>query len=119
VDYRGSSLSAGWTEGVEGGDRLPWVENAGDGQDNFAPLTSLEWQVHIYGEASKEMRELCATRRLPLHVFPWRGEMRRTGLWRNAAYLVRPDGYVGLADAVASTVAIASYLDAHGILPAG
>ena len=41
--------------------------------------------------------------------------MRRTGLWRNAAYLVRPDGYVGLADAVASTAAITTYLDARGI----
>jgi 2-polyprenyl-6-methoxyphenol hydroxylase-like FAD-dependent oxidoreductase len=115
IDYEGSSLSVGWTETVEGGDRLPWVQHAGGDSDNFAPLASLDWQVHVYGEASKELRALCEARKLPLHVFPWRGEMRRTGLWRNAAYVVRPDGYVGLADAVASTAAVTSYLDAHGI----
>jgi hypothetical protein len=105
----------GWTERVEGGDRLPWVHHADDTGDNFAPLRSLDWQMHVYGDAAKEMRALCETRRLPLHVFPWRGEMRRTGLWRNAAYLVRPDGYVGLADSVASTAAVTAYLDARGI----
>jgi 2-polyprenyl-6-methoxyphenol hydroxylase-like FAD-dependent oxidoreductase len=115
VNYEGSSLSVGWTETVEGGDRLPWVQHANDGGDNFAPLKSLDWQVHVYGEATKEMRATCETRKLPLHVFPWRAEMRRTGLWRNAAYLVRPDGYVGLADAVGNPAAVTSYLDARGI----
>jgi hypothetical protein len=115
IDYEGSSLSVGWTERVEGGDRLPWVQNASGAGDNFVPLRSLDWQMHVYGDASKELRALCEARSLPLHVFPWRGEMRRTGLWRNAAYLVRPDGYVGLADSVASTAAVTSYLDARGI----
>ena len=118
IHYEGSSLSVGWTKTVEGGDRLPWVEHADGEKDNFAPLASLDWQVHIYGEATKEMRATCEARKLPLHVFPWRAAMRRTGVWRNAAYLVRPDGYVGLADSVASTRAIVSYLDARGILPA-
>jgi hypothetical protein len=118
IDYRGSSLSAGWTETVEGGDRLPWVQHADGERDNFTPLRSLDWQLHIYGEATREMRAMCEARKLPLHVFPWRAEMRRSGLWRNAAYLVRPDGYVGLADSVASTAAVTSYLDARGILPA-
>jgi hypothetical protein len=36
--------------------------------------------------------------------------MRSAGLRRDAVYLVRPDGYVGLADAGASTAAIAQYL---------
>jgi 2-polyprenyl-6-methoxyphenol hydroxylase-like FAD-dependent oxidoreductase len=115
VNYEGSSLSVGWTETVEGGDRLPWVQHADGDKDNFVPLKSLDWQVHVYGEASKEMRATCETRTLPLHVFPWRAEMRRTGLWRNAAYLVRPDGYVGLADAVGNPAAVSSYLDARGI----
>jgi hypothetical protein len=119
IDYEGSSLSVGWTERVEGGDRLPWVQHADGAGDNFVPLRSLDWQMHVYGEASKEMRALCESRKLPLHVFPWSAEMRRAGLWRNAAYLVRPDGYVGLADAVASTAAVTSYLDARGIRARG
>jgi 2-polyprenyl-6-methoxyphenol hydroxylase-like FAD-dependent oxidoreductase len=115
VDYEGSPLSTGWTESVEGGDRLAWVEHADGDTDNFAPLQSRDWQVHVYGEATPEMRALCAERGLPLHIFGWRPAMRRAGLWRNAAYLVRPDGYVGLADAAGSAKAVAAYLDAHGI----
>jgi 2-polyprenyl-6-methoxyphenol hydroxylase-like FAD-dependent oxidoreductase len=115
IDYEGSSLSDGWTETVQGGDRLSWVEHAKGDEDNFVPLASLDWQVHVYGEASKAMQATCATRMLPLHVFPWRAEMQRTGLWRNAAYLVRPDGYVGLADAVGNPAAVASYMDTRGI----
>ena len=41
---------------------------------------------------------------------------RRAGLRRNAVYLVRPDGYVGLADAEGGATAIASYLDARKII---
>jgi hypothetical protein len=115
IDYEGSSLSEGWTKTVQGGDRLPWVEHAKGGEDNFVPLASLDWQVHVYGEASKEMQAMCAERSLPLYVFPWRTEMRRTGLWRNAAYLVRPDGYVGMADAVGNPAAVTAYLDTRGI----
>jgi hypothetical protein len=98
---------------VHGGDRLPWVNAALNGSDNFTPLTSLAWQVHVYGEAKSEIRRLCDERGLPLHVFPWRPETRRTGLRRNAVYLVRPDGYVALADREGSAGAVASYLDSR------
>src|SRR6266851_4493913 len=76
-----------------GGDRLPWVkaELNGLAEDNFTPLTSLDWQVHVYGEAATEIHALCQGRKLPLHVFPWRPEIDRTGLQRHASYLVRPD----------------------------
>jgi hypothetical protein len=87
-------------------------------RDNFAPLTSLDWQIHVYGEAMPQMRTLCNERRLPPHVFPWRPEMERAGLRRNAAYLVRPDGYVALADAAGSAATVASYLDARQLTPA-
>jgi len=46
------------------------------------------------------------------------GEGRsRTGLLRNAVYLVRPDGYVALADPAGSAIAITSYLDARELAP--
>ena len=83
--------------------------------DNFAPLTSLDWQVHVYGDATPEIQAVCEARKLPLHVFPWRAEMAQAGLRRNAVYLVRPDGYVALADAEGSAAAIASYLDARNL----
>src|SRR5208282_378551 len=92
VNYRGSSLSEGRAGKVHGGDRLPWVKTDSNGfaEDNFAPLTSLAWQVHVYGDAAPEIQALCDARKLPLHSFPWRPEMHRAGLRRNAAYLVRP-----------------------------
>jgi 2-polyprenyl-6-methoxyphenol hydroxylase-like FAD-dependent oxidoreductase len=115
VNYRGSALSRGAAGPVQGGDRLPWVKtNTGDvPADNFTALTSVDWQVHVYGEAAPELRVVCEQRRLPLHVFAWRPAMRRNGLRRNAMYLVRPDGYIALADPTSgSSTALASYLDA-------
>jgi hypothetical protein len=42
--------------------------------------------------------ETCAALRLALHLFDWQPGMRLAGLRRAALYLVRPDGYVALAD---------------------
>ena len=41
----------------------------------------------------------------------------RAGLRRGAVYLVRPDGYVGLADPDASPVTQEQYLDTRGVQP--
>src|SRR5438309_2328466 len=109
VRYRESPLSVGRAGTVHGGDRLPWVG------DNFGPLSSLAWQTHVYGEPSGGVRKACASRGLALHVFPWHRPMRRAGLARDALYLVRPDGYVALADRDASADALERYLDRHGI----
>ena len=115
INYRGSVLSEGDAGAVHGGDRLPWVRLDGDDLDNFAPLTSLDWQVHVYGAAAPEIRAACGERDLPLHEFRWQPAMKRAGFRRNALYLVRPDGYVALAAANPSPVVLASYLDAHGL----
>jgi hypothetical protein len=80
-------------------------------------LTSLDWQVHVYGDVAPDIQAMCEGRQLPLHAFPWRPEMGRTGLLRNAVHLVRPDGYVALADPEARATAIPSYLDARELAP--
>jgi 2-polyprenyl-6-methoxyphenol hydroxylase-like FAD-dependent oxidoreductase len=115
VNYRGSALSEGRAGTIHGGDRLPWVraDVNGAGEDNFTPLTSLDWQVHVYGDAAPGIQAECDVHKLPLHVFPWRPEMGRAGPRRNAVYLVRPDGYVALADPEGSATAITSYLAAR------
>jgi hypothetical protein len=41
--------------------------------------------------------------------------MGRAGLQRNALYLLRPDGYVAIADSSARAAAILSYLDARAL----
>jgi 2-polyprenyl-6-methoxyphenol hydroxylase-like FAD-dependent oxidoreductase len=117
VQYHNSPLSAGAAGAVRGGDRLPWVKT-GPGADNFIPLSSLAWQVHIYGEPRPGLAEACAELRLPLHTFAWRPAMRRAGLRRAALYLVRPDGYVGLANQLADTVRLRAYVARWGT-PAG
>ena len=74
---------------IHGGDRLPWVKSDST-VDNFAPLNFDGWQVHIYGDAAPEIRTACEQHHLPLHVFPWVPAASRTGLRRNAVYLIRP-----------------------------
>ena len=79
------------------------------------PLTSLSWQVHVYGNVGLEIRAICEQRRLPLHIFGWQRDMGRSGLRRDAVYLVRPDGYVAMVDREGRAKALTSYFDAHQI----
>jgi 2-polyprenyl-6-methoxyphenol hydroxylase-like FAD-dependent oxidoreductase len=114
INYRDSSLSEGRAGNVRGGDRLPWVttgRTSDRGSDNFSPLTSLDWQVHVYGGAAAPIAEVCARRGMALQTFPWQSAASRAGLARGAVYLVRPDGYVGLADPEASPARVERYLD--------
>lgn len=114
VNYRGSPLSEGRAGPVHGGDRLPWVKL--NEKSNFAPLTALDWQVHVYGEAADELKRICSDRALPLHIFQWQTGMDRAGLRRNAVYLIRPDGYIGLVESRSTVGRVASYLDARRII---
>ena len=122
IDYRASPLSSGpgarrrpedripW---VRAGDRLPWVHTSDS--DNFAPLSSLDWQAHVYGDAAQDPSAACTERGIPLHRFPWSRDARGVGLLRGALYLVRPDGYVGLFDAGCDPATLRRYCDAWKI----
>ncbi len=108
ISYPDSALSKGSAGRVEGGARLPWV--AGSDEDNFTPLRSLDWQVHVYGRAAEAVEATCTRSGVALHVFDWTGATARAGLARDAVYVLRPDGYVGLALAVADDAALTDYL---------
>jgi len=110
VNYRGSPLSRGAAGTLQGGDRLPWVKIGQGEQHNFAALASMDWQIHVYGDPAAGLQALADGRNIPLHAFPWGAVMRQAGLKRNAAYLIRPDGYIGLADSGGSAAAIGAYL---------
>jgi 2-polyprenyl-6-methoxyphenol hydroxylase-like FAD-dependent oxidoreductase len=110
VNYRDGPLSRGKAGKLHGGDRLPWVKIGRGEEHNFAALASMDWQIHVYGDPEQELRTLADGRKIPLHVFPWGSGMRKAGLRRNAAYLIRPDGYIGLADPAGSAAAIDAYL---------
>jgi hypothetical protein len=108
LQYRHGPLSAGVAGRVHGGDRLPWAR--WEGEDNYQALVASDgWQVQVYGEAKLELSAWCADRDLPLTVFAWQGEHEAAGLARDAAYLLRPDTYVALADPSGSPAALARY----------
>jgi 2-polyprenyl-6-methoxyphenol hydroxylase-like FAD-dependent oxidoreductase len=108
LNYRDGPLSAGKAGHVHGGDRLPWAP--APGEDNFASLADMVWQVHVYGEASEDLVRWCGEAGLPLHVFAWRPEHEAAALARNALYLLRPDSYVALVDPAASPDSLEQYL---------
>jgi 2-polyprenyl-6-methoxyphenol hydroxylase-like FAD-dependent oxidoreductase len=109
IRYPGSELSEGTAGGVEGGDRLPWTGFGGD--DNFAPLQSLDWQAHVYGDLDADLRTVCQQMNLPLHWFAWNEGASHAGMKRDALYLIRPDGYVALASADQDVNRLKSYRD--------
>jgi 2-polyprenyl-6-methoxyphenol hydroxylase-like FAD-dependent oxidoreductase len=120
VNYEDSPLSEGTAGDVKGGDRLPWIQIDGERgahRDNFAPLAACDWQLHVYGEPAPEVAQLCNERQLSLHAFDWHHEMRHAGVARNAIYLVRPDGYVALADREARAATLRAYLDTRRLRP--
>jgi len=113
INYRGGPLSRGTAGGIQGGDRLPWAP--ADGSDNFASLAYMDWQVHVYGEASDALTAWCAQRNLPLNVFTWQRQYESVGLARNALYLLRPDTYVALAEPSGSPDALDRYFKDIGM----
>jgi 2-polyprenyl-6-methoxyphenol hydroxylase-like FAD-dependent oxidoreductase len=115
VNYRESPLSRGQAGKLHGGDRLPWVKTGPGEEHNFAALASMDWQIHVYGDAAPGLRALADGRKIPLCIFPWNAGMRRMGLKHNAAYLIRPDGYVGVADASGNAAVLDAYLSENNL----
>jgi 2-polyprenyl-6-methoxyphenol hydroxylase-like FAD-dependent oxidoreductase len=115
INYRQSPLSEGSAGHVQGGDRLPWVEISDGG--NFAPLGSLDWQIHVYGQAGQALRQAASDSKLALHEFAWSEPAEHAGLKRNALYLMRPDGHVALADPKQDTQKLRSFLSKFKIVP--
>ncbi len=114
IRYPQSPLSHGAAGVVEGGQRLPWVKfqnPIGSETDNFNPLSSMDWQIHCYGDANSALQGACRDRGIALHVFPWEPAMKKAGLKRNAAYVIRPDGHVGIVDPEGGNEKISAYLD--------
>lgn len=108
IAYPESPLSHGVAGHLKGGDRLPYVELPG-GHDNHEPLSAMEWQVHCYGAASAELSGWCRANGVPLNRFGWTDACAHAGLKENAAYLVRPDGYVAVASPLADPADFAQF----------
>lgn len=113
LSYDDSPLSSGKAGKVQGGDRLPWVPV--NGMDNYAPLSVIGWQVHVYGVVQDALATWCKDQGIPLHVFEWHAEHKRAGLAQNAAYLLRPDTYVAVADPNGNAATLEAYLSERNI----
>jgi 2-polyprenyl-6-methoxyphenol hydroxylase-like FAD-dependent oxidoreductase len=115
IQYRASALSAGKAGGVAAGDRVPWVAPQAGTADNYAPLRALDWQAHVYGNVSPALSAAVAHAGFALHAFAWRDAIGAAGLARDAAYLIRPDGYVGWAGSDAA--ALTRYVESWSLKP--
>jgi hypothetical protein len=122
LHYRHAPLNAGHAGQVRGGDRLPWVRFE-DG-DNYAPparqgkdglRAAPGWQVHVYGSARTDLVTWCALHGVALRRYDWQESCAQAGLARDAAYLLRPDSYVGLAAGTPAVELLDDYLRANGI----
>jgi hypothetical protein len=113
ITYRGDPISEGAAGAVRGGDRLPWAEGPRGG--NYARLTSLDWQIHVYGKADPALAAVATAHTIPVHELAFTTSVRRARLREDAMYLVRPDGHVGLAQAKQDPARLESYLTRHGI----
>jgi 2-polyprenyl-6-methoxyphenol hydroxylase-like FAD-dependent oxidoreductase len=110
INYRGLWPNQGRAGEAHGGDRLPWVAGE-DGLGNFAPLKGVGWQVHVFGAANPELAGFCKEKTLFLYERPWSQECSAAGLQKDALYLIRPDGHIGLATPGQDIAALRRYWD--------
>jgi len=115
ISYRGGALSAGTAGRVSGGDRMAWVETASG--DNFEGLDPRTWHVEVHGEVRQALKDWCAMNGVALHPHRWTTAAEKAGVQKNAAYLLRPDGYVALAVPGGSDRPIARYFAARKMRP--
>lgn len=95
LNYQQSELSTGEYGGIKGGDRLPWVNTPTI--NNFEPLKSYDWQIHVYGTITQEVKQLAFETGIPMYDVSWNKSMNAQGIKENSVFLVRPDGYVSVA----------------------
>ena len=116
VNYRHSPLSEGKAGSVWAGDRLPWVKFSAE-DDNFASLKSVAWQVHIYGEPrdglSGNLRLLNRRFASCLRVATRNAKLRSRS---RSLYLVRPDGYVALAEPGGDPAQLRRYFESRALI---
>ena len=115
INYHNSPLSEGKARKIKGGDRLPWVKD--DLIDNFKSLELMDWQIHIYGQVREEFKSAITISGLHLSEYGWNDKAHKAGLEQNAAYLIRPDGYVAFASSFQDSDEIKNFLYTYKIKP--
>lgn len=109
ISYADSPLSSGGKQ-IHAGERLPYTGT------NFATLRRLDWQLHIYGKASGELKDFSEQQHLHLHEFKYDTAAKQAGLVEDAMYLIRPDGYLGFVKQAQDVQLLEAYLDQWEII---
>jgi 2-polyprenyl-6-methoxyphenol hydroxylase-like FAD-dependent oxidoreductase len=115
LNYRSSPLSLGKAGEVQAGDRLPWTPTST--AQEAAAQAEMSWQIQVYGKAPEALLAWSRAQGVPLHVFEFRPDHRAVGIARDAAYLLRPDTYVALADPRADPAILERYFAERCITP--
>ena len=115
IHYRGQSLSHRQAGDIIAGDRLSWVKTVNG--DNYDPVKSLDWQIHVYGNAMTDFKN--ALEKIPIFEFEWNSKLHQRGFLQHAAYLIRPDGHVAFAAEKQDPKLITNYLNSIGFIQNG
>ena len=107
IVYRQSEISTGKAGAISAGDRLPWVPESA--LENYHPLRSMNWQVHVYGKAESNLQKTCDRLQIELYVFPWGDLAEERKIPKDSTFLVRPDGYIALASTASFTQKLEAY----------
>jgi len=113
INYRGDAYSEGKAGSVCGGDRVPWVA----GSENYKPLAEMIWQVHVYGTPTPGLVHWCESNHVLLTSLRWDRAFAEAGFKQDAAYLIRPDSYVALADEHGAAQAFEKYFVSRAMTP--
>ncbi len=113
ISYRDSALSEGNAGHLRGGDRLPWVPIGTS--DNFAPLQSLGWQIHVYGAMDQAIKPIAENLGIQVNCFEWTDDTKRAGLTKDGAYLIRPDGHIAIVFNQSNSGMLQDYASKHGL----
>ncbi|MDQ0205486.1 2-polyprenyl-6-methoxyphenol hydroxylase-like FAD-dependent oxidoreductase [Alkalicoccobacillus murimartini] len=109
IRYRKSILSHGKSGRLRGGDRLPWLDPSA--ADNYEALQSGDWQVHIYGEASENVKSFAQNTSISLKNWPWHSSMKKAGFTKDTLYLIRPDGHLAFISDNQNLSKLQDYID--------
>lgn len=93
------------------GSRLPYFK------ENLSTIEELDWHLHVYGNLDPGFHVFVREYGLSLHNFPWKKEMEDVGFKENAAYLIRPDGYISWMSKEQDYQSLAKYIKKWKILP--
>ena len=117
ITYREGALASGRTGKLQAGDRMPFVPVAAgaDAPDNMQPLPAPGWHLQLHGQLPDALRAAAAAEALPVRLHSWTPAAQIAGLARDAAYLVRPDGYIAWCDPRPAAEGLTKYLRTHGM----